>query len=469
MEKNSNGGVGRHPGLREPGALFAPGELLDASALVFRALRRQWSLAATVFLVFVTLTAAIAWAWPRSYHVEARIYALPAENAPGAIRATSEAPGGLAQGAAEVVVSRQRLLEQVRALDLLGRWERSRVPLQRILDRLRPPPSGDLAARERLMAGLLRKKLKVVVRGPEVRVSVDWPEAQGAYQVVEEASQQLLTARREAELAPLERRAASLMHSAAAAQRRIDAALTTVDVARKARRKGARAASVRGVQAEGRFGDLPDARLAALRMQLIASRKTIAEQEDVRRKHLSDLRVLYAEQKATLGPENPALLETAQKLASVERSGAQLEAMKAAEEQLLEEYVRAGGKEVELSSDSVAAAWPVELKDDDDAVAYGRARISMELSSLQQLLSSAVAADAALSEARAAFDNRYAIISPAELPEKPASPNVLMLLLAGLVGGLLLSGMAAVAVELRGGERWRLEPASPLPLVAGLR
>ena len=467
MESLSQGAAGRDPDLKEPGALFAPGELLDAGAVVLRALSRQWSLAATVLIVFVTVTAAIAWAWPRSYHVEARIYALPTENAPGAIRATSDAPGGLAQGAAEVVVSQPRLLEQVRALDLLGRWESSRVPLLRILDRLRPPPSGDLAVRERIMAGLLRKQLKVQVKGPEVRVAVDWPEAQAAYQVVEEASQQLLAARREAELAPLERRVSSLMKSAAATQARIDAALISVDAARKVRRKGARAASVRGMQAEGHFGDLPDAELASQRMQLIASRKAIAEQEDVRRKHLSDLRVLYAEQKVTLGPENPALLDTSQKLAAVEREGAQLEAMKASEQRLLSEYVRAGGKEIELSSD-FAASWPVELKEDDDAVSYGRARITMELSGLQQLLSAEVAAHAALAEARAAFDNRYAIITPAELPEKPASPDVVMLLLAGLVGGLLLSGMAAVAVEFRGGERWRLTPATPIPLAVNL-
>lgn len=463
MKAIAHGEVGRGPDLREPGALFAPGELENAWAFVLRAVRRRRRLALLVLLGFVALTAAITQALPRSYHVEARIYALPAEGAPGAVRATTEEPGGLAQGAAEVVLGQQHLLALVRSHDLIGRWDRSRVPLQRLLDRVRGAQAADPAARERNMISFLRKKLAVRARGPEVTLSFDWPEAQGAYEVVEESSQKLIAARHEAELAPLERKAAALTQAATAAQARIDAAVASVAAARKARRKGSRPASVRGLQADGLYGDLPDANLAALRLQLIASRKAIAEQEDVRRKHLSELRVLYAEQKATLGPGNPALLDTEQKLASIERQGAQLDTMKAREQQLLADYVHAGGKELELTT-SEAAAWPVELREDDDAVAYGRARIAMELSGLQQLLSESVAAQATLSEVRAAFDNRYAVVAPAELPEAPASPKTLLLLLAGLVGGLFVSVVAAVSAELRGEE----QEEARVPLLANV-
>ena len=462
MNAFSQGDIRRDSTPREPGALFAPGELGHAWTFVMRSVRSRIRLAFGVLLGFVALTAAITQALPRSYHVEARIYALPAENAPGAIRATSEQAGGLAQGAAEVVVGQQHLLELVRGHDLIGRWDRSRVPLQRLLDRVRGAQAQDPAARERMMVSLLRKKLTVQVKGPEVTLFFDWPEAQGAYEVVEESSQKLIAARHDAELSPLERRVASLAESAKQAQVRIDDAVAKVDAARKERRKGARSASVRGLQAEGRFRDLPDAGLAALRMQLIASRKAIAAEEDVQRKHLNDLQVIYAEQKATLGPGHATLLETKRKLDAAERQGAQLEAMRAAEQQKLAEYVGQGGKEIELTAE--AAPWPAELKDEDDAVAYGRARISMELAGLQQLFAEMGAARATLVEMRAAFDNRYAVVAPAELPESPASPKTLLLLLAGLLGGLILSVVASVSAELYGEE----EDAPRVPLLANV-
>jgi uncharacterized protein involved in exopolysaccharide biosynthesis len=216
------------------------------------------------------------------------------------------------------------------------------------------------------------------------------------------------------------------------------------------------------MQAAGRFRDLPDPRLASLRIQLIARRKVIAEREEVRRKRLADLQMLRAEQGATLAPGNPALQDTEQKLASVEREGAAIEALKADERQLLAEYVGQGGKEIELTPEP-AASWPLELKEDDDAVSYARGRIAMELSGLQHLGAESVAAQAALAVARQEFGNRYAILAPAEVPLAPASPRAGILVLAGLLGGVLMSAFAAIALELRGAPR----ELAREPLLAG--
>ena len=74
-----------------------------------------------------------------------------------------------------------------------------------------------------------------------------------------------------------------------------------IDAAIEERHRGARPATVRGLQAEGIFRDLPDQKLAQLRQQLLTRQKAIADAEQMRRKRLSELQSIRAEQRATLG------------------------------------------------------------------------------------------------------------------------------------------------------------------------
>jgi hypothetical protein len=453
----------------DPSSLFAPGEVRDYTGFALRSVRRRWKLAFSIALSFTVAVAAVSRLLPRSYHVQSRIFALPAEGAPGATRGASDEPGGLAQGAVDTVVAQRNLRDLVREKNLVARFQATRGPLNRLLEKVKGAPPADRASSESAMVGYLQKKLSVQAKGQEVFIDFDWPEPQTAFEVAHSAEQSLLQSRREAELVPLERKALALEKDAEAAQRRIDSAIAAIEAATRSRRRGARSSSVRGLQAEGHFGALPDAKLAEQRLQLVARRKSIAELEDVRRKHLSDLNATYAEQKATLGPGNPALIDTQEKLKALQQQGAQIDALKAQEQQLLGAYVAAGGKEIELSADS-NASWPVELREDDEAVTYGKARISMELSGLQQRLAEMSAAQVALAAARASFDDRYVVLAPAELPEKPSSRTAL--LLAGLVGGLLLGLFAAVASDLRGGvirERWQADRLLALPVLAEVR
>jgi hypothetical protein len=206
-------------------------------------------------------------------------------------------------------------------------------------------------------------------------------------------------------------------------------------------------------------------------MQIISRRKAVAELEDVRRKRLSELNATLAEQRAVLGPGNPAVLDSEDKIRSLERDDAAVEALKTEEQRLLAEFVRDGGKEVELASEP-AQIWPAELKDDEEPIAYGKARIAMELSNLQHLLGQAAEAQVVLASARASFDSRYMVVIPAEEPEEPVAPKTGLLLLAGLLGGALLAVLGAVTANLRGSairESWQVERQLDLPVLAEVR
>jgi uncharacterized protein involved in exopolysaccharide biosynthesis len=452
--------------------LFQPGELGDYVGFVARAARRRSILAVFILLLFASATVALIALVPRRYRVEGRLFAMPVEGTPGAVRGNNGEPIGLAQGAAEVIVTHQNLADLIREGDLVARWDAARPPLLRLLDRARVAVGAtkplDAEAKERALIGYLRKKLVVQVKGPDVFISVDWPEPRTAYEVIKASQKRFLVVRRAAELIPLERKVATVEAAATASQKRVDALAEQVDSAVKNKRHGAKASTVRGLQAEGRFRDLPDPQLSRQRLQIIAQRKAIAELEDARRKRLTELNATLAEQRAVLARENPAIVETEDKIRAVEAQNGAIEQLRAQEQDLLAAYVSEGGKESELSQDPLPT-WPTELKEDDESIAYGKARIAMELSALQQLLGQLAEAQVTLASARASFDSRYMIVIPAEEPEEPIAPRFGLLMTSGLVAGVLLAIVGAVMAELRGGiirESWQVDRQLELAVLA---
>jgi hypothetical protein len=317
------------------------------------------------------------------------------------------------------------------------------------------------------MVRSLEKRLTVQVKGPQVTIGFDWPEADTAVRVVHRIEHNLLDSRRDAELLPLEQKSASLESSVGAAQQRVDALAERIAAAIKLKRRGARAASVRGLQAEGRFRDLPDPQLARWRLQIIANRKAITELEDARRKRLSELNAVLAEQMATLGTGNPALRETQQKIRALDSDGTELARRKSLEQTLLASYVREGGKEIELTAEPFA--WPPELREEDPAIGFDKANLAIQQSNLSRLLDEAEQARVTLAAARASFTSRYVEMLPPEVPDDPVFPNPVLLLLAGVLGGAVVAFFGAVAADLSGGilrEPWQVRRRLEVPLLA---
>jgi uncharacterized protein involved in exopolysaccharide biosynthesis len=447
--------------------LFAPGELREVNDRITGAVRRHSHLALAAFLLVVGTTALAISLLPRSYHVEARLLALPPEGAPGAARQSSSTElSGLIDGAAQVVVSHERLRATIRDYRLIDEWEVDRGPLLRARERveqaLHLASPSDPVRRERRMLARLDKKLTVRVKGAEVVIGFDWPNPGTAAAVVGSLQRKLIETRREAELTPLERKLASLQASAAQTERRMDDLTTRVTGMIQRKRRGARAASVRALQAEGRFRLLPDPALARARLDLISRRKEIAEIEDARRKRLSELSAILAEQRATLGPSNAALLDTEEKIRELQADGAQLQVLKTEEQERLAAYIRGGGRETELSADA-PAVWPLELKEDDPAIVFEKARIAREDAALGRLRAEIEEARQSVASARAAFASRYTILSPPELPEDPAFPNVPLLLFAAAVAGAIVAVICAIARDVLGtGKRDEIEPAAAI-------
>src|SRR6202011_1463290 len=174
-------------------------------------LRRHKILAAATFLLAFALTAAVAMLLPKTYHAQTKLLAqrnevMSALSNPGrAVPWDADAP---TRAAAETVLKRDNLISLIRQTDLLNEWERTRIPILRLKDRLasfvRRPPTAD----EKLdqMVGLLESRM-VVIAGPvgdgTVTIDLDWPNAEMAYRLVLAAQEAFIEARQAAERAAI--------------------------------------------------------------------------------------------------------------------------------------------------------------------------------------------------------------------------------------------------------------------------
>jgi hypothetical protein len=145
---------------------------------------------------------------------------MPNEGAPGALRGLNGDPSGIAQGAAEVILTHQYLVELIGEVNLRERWNASRAPVLRFADRIKRELGAKEPDMDRALIGYLQKRLTVQAKGPDVTIGFDWPEGHTAFEVVRAAQQKFLVVRRAAELIPLERKAASMEASATRPQRR---------------------------------------------------------------------------------------------------------------------------------------------------------------------------------------------------------------------------------------------------------
>jgi uncharacterized protein involved in exopolysaccharide biosynthesis len=431
-----------------------PEPLLDLPAVAARVKRfrtillRRWLRVLGTATVLVAIAAALTRVWPRSYSAGATVFALPADGAAGSQRGPAGETIGLTQGAAELSVSRVAEREMVRKLGLAVHWEeaehRGISPYMARVAALFG--TNEATTPEQRAVDALDERLRLKVKGPEVTVSVDWPDPDDAYALVNETVERLIADRHKLELAPLEAKAETLRARVETEHQRMQRELALLEAQIVEKRKGARPSTVRGLQAQGRFGDLPDPRLSELRQKILTQRKAIAELEDVQDKRQANLQALLAEQRATLGPQNPQVLDTQDKLNAVERQRARVDQLKDDEQQLLAEYVRNGGNERELSPEA-GPLWAPELKDDDEGLAFRRAALASDLSRLDALRAQAIDADVAVGTARAAFDGHYAELVPPKRPTHPASPKTVLICLAALVAGLFLGAFSALVDE----------------------
>jgi hypothetical protein len=224
-----------------------------------------------------------------------------------------------------------------------------------------------------------------------------------------------------------------------------------------------------------------DAQIPELRERLAALKAKLGAAESERSGRMAVEQSKLDELKLKLTPSHPQVMTQEERLAMASQVPSEL-AMMRSEAADLESQLRQREAMVKTGS---AVPTSVTVTGTDSAPLS--AGVAMVLSSdegdpaLKAQLSGAVvrygslrddvrAAKLALDTAQAAFNHRYQVMIPVEVPGKPTKPNLLTVILAGLVLSLLVAFIIPIVTELRRGvmtEYWQVD-AFKLPVLAEL-
>jgi hypothetical protein len=507
------------------------GQLADYARFFAGSLRRHTILAMATFALALAMTAATAVLLPRTYHAETKLLAqrnavMAALSNPGrAVPWDADAP---TRAAAETVLRRDNLISLARRTDVVAEWERTRVPILKLKDWLkafvlrRRPLTPDEKLDE--LVTLLDARM-MVAAGPvgdgTVSIGLDWPDAQMAYRLVQEAQQAFIDARQVAEttaigesIGILERYSATLhddinrtMTELQRTQQRRPAAGAPRSAAASARRWSAPSvtaalppvpAGALGSTAVG--AELNDPELRRLKAAIALKRQELAGLEEARQRQISELQARLAQLTTVYTTTHPTVMNTQQNIATLSNDSPQITALKTQMENLEAEYQQreTAAEEVVRQEDQLRAettanrtaasdgepaprvrealpqppAPPEPVSAPGGEADFTAIRLRLELNQLESVLERTDGARIELAVSQAAFKYRYVVIRPAQVPKVPVRPNVSAVLMAGFLASLMLACAGAVGMDLVGNrilEHWQVERQLGLPVLGTLR
>jgi hypothetical protein len=470
-------------------------KLKERTGFVLRSVGRHKVRALAVFGLVVAGAATALVALPRTYRVESRLLVqldplLPSVGEPG--RPDTQASSPL-RSARDTITARENLMALIRRADVLEEWPRHRAPALQVKDFVMRKLYGEVSEKDRLEALLnfLRKKLVVwedaAGRPNEgaVNITVEWPDAQVAFRLVEAAQQGFIEARHVADMSAVAE-ASSLLETHAASWR-AETVEATDDLRRaqaSKRRKGVTPPPLTAAPAAGqptaiqRERELPDPEAERLASLVAAKQRVITDLEDLKRRNLDDLQRRLAEQKAIYTDRHPYVISIRQSIDALSKESPQLVALREEAQALEAELMKhrskpAAGPAAPVVAPVVAPIVPVEPlgrdEVEDPEVEAARARLKFALDKYQNLRARADSANLELEARRAAFKYRYTVVVPAELPKGPIKPNVPVLGTAAVLAGVMLAAAAAVLADVRAGrvvESWQVKHLLELPVIA---
>lgn len=457
---------------------------------VLRSLARHRLVGGLAALLVLALTLVAAkWA-PRKYQAEARLLAnrnqllASLSNPHRNMQGDTDAP---TRAATETVMARDNLESMIRQTRVLEHWEATRNPLLRFKDQLFRLLTGPLSAEDKqdVMVQTLEKRLQVFTIDQTVTIKIDWPDPQMARQLVETAQQNFLEARHVQEVSAISEAISILEMHAAETQTGIEDAIKQVQAVTEERKKGSKPSVAPRRRPSLSTDEAPAQELAQLKFLIRTKRRSLSDLEEFRSRRLTELQSQLAEQRVIYSASHPAVVDIEQRISALQKDSPQVLQLRRDEEALVNEYKSRGGRDIinlsDMGSPRHAAAAAADLDpldgllpllEDDPAMLVARDQLRMATARYQDLLMRIDAARIELDTARAAFKYRYSVVSPAQTPRKPISPNVMLIIFGGIFGAILCAFFTSTLLDLRGGrliEPWQVEAQLGLPVLAELR
>lgn len=415
---------------------------------------------------------------------------------------------GLTDGANEVLHRRENLESMVKKTDLVNAYLETKAPIARLKDDImglfrEPPAREDIADQ---LVGDLEKNLTVETEDNTITISVQWSNAQKAFELVTAAQQAFLEERHIEEVSHLIEATAILEGRAAKQRSQIESAIEHLEKVIATREREVRAKAkekTAELEKEAPAGEKPVAkrrlqvldepakddaavrRLSELQVLIEEQQKALSELTSESQRTLVGLQRQLEERRAVYTDEHPMIADLKRKIQGaqaespqVSRLRSELHQLEAEQKALQRQTGETGQRRVvttsgmrELNQRISAIEIPEDLSPDDPEVQYARSGLSFAIRAYEESLWGIERARVDLDTAQAAFKYRYRVITPAEVPRGPIKPKKILVLLGAVLGGLAVGVFVAIALELKRDlirESWQIERSIGLPVVANL-
>ena len=464
----------------------------------WQAIRRRWLWTAGIVIGGLALTLTVLRYIPRTYSCTTVMMAL--ENP---VLDTYGGPSPLA-GAGTLITRQENIEVLVRETGLVQKYVARRPPLLALKDRVMQRLFG--AWNEKTMSaivvGTLQTKVNVGTDSAgNLTISVDWTDGKTAAEVAEAARQGFLRTRHAAEVAAFEAKMSILDEHASKMRTEVETLADQINAAHAERAPkpiagaaasiaapvtGTAAAPGRAVAVRRPSGvaaamtaDLPEQRA-----KLAELKRRLTDLESDREHRLRDERSKLAELQLHLTPSHPQVVTEQERIsllsqvpsevALLRSEVADLEGTLKQREILASRGTSSGVGSGVAASSAASVGLPTEIiqaLENDDVDPALSAQISGAVARYGSLRDDIRAGRMQLDTAQAAFDHRYQIVVPAEIPNVPTKPKPPLIVGVGLGLSLLLGLLLPILAELRRGiivERWQVTHLA-LPVLAELK
>lgn len=462
-------------------------QMRELARFVLGAPRRHLALSLTAFALTLGVAIAAAIHLPRTWHVETRILAQRNLVMPSLVNPRRMVPretDAPTQSAAESILKHDSIVALVKQTNLLDRWHQSRPALLRAKDDVVEAFLGTPTDEERMRAlvGMLQKRLTARVDKSTIIITLDWHDPVVARELVMLAQANFVEERRAAEVAVITDTIAILEEEVDKEGKAMATALAELTKVRDAAEPKAAPAEGTTPQVAAKatpskpavvWKAAPADPSSGLAAALAAKRKAIKELDEPRQKLLATLRVELTNQRAKYGPAHPTIIELERKIADASVDPPELAKLRAEEAAL-----RASTVEIPAEYDVAPAPKPVPIaaptpqpvmvpqpvaaspmpliisstRDDPPQVVAARNALDVATRRYTDVLDRVESARIEMHTVEAAFKNRYTVVQPAEVPDKPRKPSVPMILTAGLFSSVALAFIVAYGRDVSTGR-----------------
>ncbi len=466
-------------------------------AFAGRALRARIGLAIVIGLVGLSLTVAVHQLFPRTYRCTTILMGVSNPVLDG------DRDRSAFSGAQGLIMRRENLEAIVRETGLVAKMSERRPPLLELKDTVRDWLLGPVPEKfkiEGLISTLENRIGAFTDQDDNLNINADWNDAVTAKELAEAAKDSFLRTRQSIEISAFEDKMSILDAHATKLRAEIDTLAQQLRAAADAKTaQVSKSVSVTQVTPTEvtvtplpRAGKAPaiDAELPVLRDKLAALKGKLEAAENDRKSRMRDEQAKLAELKLKLTPNHPQVATQAERVAMASQVSSELALMRAdaadldgqiKQRQALGRTTVGGGvvgggtARAGAGAAPTAEPLPAEImsllgKQDDSDPAL-TAQLSGAIVRYGAVRDDVRAGKISLDTAQAAFNHRYKMVVPPDVPNAPIKPKAVVVFGAGIVLSLLLALLIPIALQLKNGmlvEYWQVQQFQ-LPVLAQLR